>query len=401
MIRYLFLWALLFSALSSPARADFSIWVENFRDRAIAEGIDPSIFDRAFADINFNPAIVKADRHQPEFIRPIWKYLDSVLSSRRIRRGRNEFKNHAGILARIAEQTGVDPAILVAIWGAESSYGASLGKYNVFESLATLGYDGRRARFSERELLAALRIVYSEGIEPDQMVGSWAGAMGHTQFIPSSYLHYAVDFDDNGRRDLWAKNPADALASTANYLARNGWVSGQPWGIEVQLPQSFDFRLAGKQIRRTPQIWRNNDVRQVNGDPLPDWQYGTLGSILTPAGARGPAFLVLTNFYALLSYNNATSYALAVAYLAERIQGDDRIQASWPREDRTLRAEEINELQQTLTGLGYDSGGIDGITGPATRAAVRKFQESIGTVPDGYVSSELLDFVRQAASLKK
>jgi membrane-bound lytic murein transglycosylase B len=283
--------------------------------------------------------------------------------------------------------------VVVAIWGLESAYGAVLGDIPVVEALATLAYDGRRRAFAEEQLLAALRILQSGDVEPAAMRGSWAGAMGHTQFIPTSYLSHAVDFTGDGRRDIWAADPADALASTASYLAAFGWQTGAPAVRRVVLPEGFDYRLADQSLRRPVPEWRAMGVRAAQG-ALP----GGEAAVLLPAGADGPAWLAYGNFRVIRRYNNATSYALAVALLAEEIDG--RRGASrglgWPRGERPLSRSETEALQRALTGLGFDTGGADGIVGPNTRAAVRAFQEARGLTPDGYVTAALLEAVRAA-----
>ena len=259
--------------------------------------------------------------------------------------------------------------------------------------MATLAYDGRRQAFAEEQLIAALRILQAGDITPDRMVGSWAGAMGHTQFIPTSFLEYAVDFTGDGKRDLWAGDAVDALASTANYLSRFGWKKGQPTVVEVRLPAGFDYLLAAPTSKNPAQRWRDLGITPVRGGALPA---GENVSILLPAGAKGPAFAVYPNFNVIKRYNNSTSYALAVAHLADRIAGGPEFTAGWPRQDRTLSRTEKQELQSRLTALGFDTQGVDGIIGPNSRKAVRSFQASRGLVPDGYVSASLLNQVRSA-----
>jgi membrane-bound lytic murein transglycosylase B len=286
----------------------------------------------------------------------------------------------------------VDSEAVLAVWGLESSFGGNFGSMSVIRSMATLAYEGRRKKFAEDELLAALRILEAGDITPERLVGSWAGAMGHTQFIPSSFLAYAVDFTGDGRRDLWAPDAIDALASTANYLSRFGWDRGVPPVVEVSLPAGFDYAQADQSIRKPVAEWQALGVRALDGQ-LPG---GAEVSILLPAGARGPAFAAYPNFRTIKRYNNSTSYALAVAKLADRIRGGPAIRASWPRGDRPLSRTEKQELQSRLTALGFDTKGVDGIIGPNSRTAVRQFQKARGLVPDGYVSADLLQAVRSA-----
>ena len=374
-----------------PAPANFAEWRAGFRARALAEGIGAGTFERAFAGVQVNQEVVRLDGRQAEFTRPIWEYLDSAVSETRIATGKRRIAAKRGVLERIEARYGVDYHTVVAVWGLESGYGANFGSIPVIESLATLAYEGRRREFAEGQLIAALKILQAGDIAPARMLGSWAGAMGHTQFIPTSFLEHAVDFTGDGRRDIWAEDAVDALASTANYLAKAGWRPGEPAVSEVRLPQGFDYLLADGQTRRSTAEWQ---ALGVQGVAVPSAE----AALLLPAGARGPAFLTYPNFRAIKRYNNATSYALAVAHLAERFRGAGPFAQSWPRGDRTLSRSEKSELQRRLTQLGYDTQGVDGIIGPNSRAAVRRFQSDRGLVPDGYVSAALLGAVRAAGS---
>ncbi len=377
--------------------AGFADWRAGFRRRALAAGIAPEVFDRAFAGVGINERVIELDRYQPEFVRPIWDYLDSAVSASRIADGRERATAHAGLLGEIEARHGVDAGVVVAIWGLESAYGFNLGDIPVIESLATLAHDGRRRDFAEEQLVAALRIIQEGDVAPGRMVGSWAGAMGHTQFIPTSFEAYAVDHTGDGKRDVWAENPADALASTANYLSRFGWEKGAPAVIEVALPEGFDYRLADDATRRTAAEWQALGVRAERTDLVASDSI----TLLLPAGAAGPAFAAYPNFRVIKRYNNATSYALAVALLAAEIDPDMRFGLTaaldWPRDDRPLSRSQTEELQRRLTALGYPTEGVDGIVGPNTREAIRRFQAAAGMVPDGYVSTALLDRVRAAA----
>lgn len=374
------------------APASFDAWRNDFRVRALSAGISAATFDAAFRNVRVNQKVVELDTRQPEFSRPIWQYLDGAVSDSRVATARGKIDSKGSLLRGIEQRYNVDYPIVVAIWGLESGFGSNFGNIPVIQSMATLAYEGRRRDFAEQQLIAALRILQAGDITPARMVGSWAGAMGHTQFIPTSFLDYAVDYTGDGRRDIWAADAADALASTANYLARFGWTRGAPAVVEVRLPQNFDYAAADDKVRLTAAEWSASGVRGVGG-ALPQGQ-GV--SILLPAGARGPAFAVYPNFRVIKRYNNATSYALAVAHLAERMTGAPPFQAAWPREDRTLSRTEKMELQTRLTVLGFDTQGADGIIGPNSRAAVRQFQQARGMVPDGYVSAKLLQAVRAA-----
>ena len=279
----------------------------------------------------------------------------------------------------------------MAVWGLESNYGTFRGKGDVIQSLATLAYDGRRGAFFEQQLIAALKILQSGDTAPRNMTGSWAGAMGHTQFIPTSYLEYAVDFTGDGKRDIWSDDPTDALASTAAYLAKFGWVKGQPWGVEVTLPRNFDYASANRKVTRTPAEWARLGVRGVDGKPVPN--HGA-ASILLPAGSQGVAFMIFKNFAVIERYNAADAYVIGVGHLSDRIGGGPKFAASWPRGDRALTFDERKEMQTRLTAAGFDTQGVDGKIGPKTLEAVRGFQRARGLTPDGYASLGLLKTLR-------
>jgi len=335
--------------------------------------------------------VVRLDSRQAEFTKPIWEYLDGAASPARIETGRAERARLDRTLAAIESRYGVDRQAVLAIWGMESNYGKNRGSIPVIESLATLAYDGRRRSFAEEQLIAALRILQAGDVSPQHMVGSWAGAMGHTQFIPSSYLSYAVDFRGDGHRDVWSDDPTDALASTANYLRRSGWTAGQPWGVEVRLPQGFNYGSADQSNVRPVSDWRSRGVTLVSGAPLPD--HGS-AAIIAPAGARGPAFAVFHNFFVIKKYNNATSYAVGVGHLGDRIMGGGPFVAGWPREERELSRTEKVELQERLIARGHDTGATDGVIGPNTVTAIRAFQSSRGMTPDGFATAQLLQSLR-------
>jgi len=377
------------------ASLSFEQWVDQFKNRAVAGGISRSTVERAFQGVSLNRRVIELDQRQPEFTRPIWEYLDGAVSSRRIRQGRELLSRHEELLEQISRRYRVDPRYLVAIWGLESDFGRVFGDFDVIEVLATLGYQGRRQEFGREQLMAALEILDRGDISTDRMVGSWAGAMGHTQFIPTTFLSYAVDFDGDGRRDLW-NSIGDALASTANYLASAGWREGLPWGYEVNLPAQFDWDLSHADSRRPLKNWQHYGVRLANGQLPPGLEVPT--ALIAPAGHRGPAFLVTDNFRAILRYNNATSYALAVSHLADRLGGSGQFTASWPTTLEPLSRSDKKELQRLLSARGYDPGGIDGIVGPRTRAAVKRFQKEINQPNDGYPTQELLNLLRGSSS---
>jgi membrane-bound lytic murein transglycosylase B len=379
------------SRMETGTEAGFAAWVAGFRPRALAAGITGQTFDDAFRDARFDPAVVEKDRNQSEFTKAIWDYLDSAVSDERVENGQAALRANLDLLDRIEATYGVDKEVVVAVWGLESAYGTYRGTYPLIGTLATLACDGRRGAFFEGQLLAALTIVQNGDVDAAAMTGSWAGAMGHTQFIPTSYLAHAVDFTGDGRRDIWSDDPADALASTAAYLADAGWQAGRPWGIEVTLPPGFEYGETGERVKRPVDGWQALGVRSVDGGPLPD--HGP-ASVLLPAGARGAAFLIFANFQVIEKYNSADAYVIGIGHLADRIAGAPPFRAAWPRQDRVLSFDERVELQQRLAAAGFDPGAADGKIGPNTIAAVRAFQRSIGAVPDGYASLEILQKLR-------
>lgn len=370
----------------------FSQWRDDFRSRALASGIQPRVFDEAFRGIEPDPAVLRADQSQPEFTRPIWEYLDGALSTQRQATGRVMLNRHAATLQQIEARYGVDRHILVAIWGLESNFGSNMGDRSVIRSLATLAHQGRRSEFAQTQLLAALEILQRGDTTAADMTGSWAGAMGQTQFIPTTYNEHAVDFDGNGKRDIW-HTEADALASAANYLRASNWQSGAPWGQEVRLPASFDYTLADMSIRKTLAEWSALGVQDARGRRLIN-HLQDQASLILPAGHRGPAFLVMNNFRSILKYNNSTSYALAISLLAERFQGRGQVLASWPVDDDPLSRAERVELQERLQQQGFEPGAADGIIGANTRQAIRRSQIALGWPADGYPDRQLLKALR-------
>jgi lytic murein transglycosylase len=373
------------------ADPEFRRWIAGFRQRALSRGITAETFDRAFAGVQLQERVVERDRNQAEFSRTLWDYLDSAVSDTRIANGRAALAEHRDTLDRIERQYRVEAEVVAAVWGLESAYGARRGSTDIISAMATLAHDGRRRHFFEAQLIAALQILQSGDVAPRQMVGSWAGAMGHTQFMPTSYLEHAQDFNGDGRRDIWSDDPTDALASTAAYLRNFGWTHGQPWGVEVRLPQGFDYALTGERTRRDAGFWRRQGVTLADGGQVPD--HGD-ASILLPAGAEGVALMIFDNFRVIERYNPADAYVIGVGHLSDRIAGGPAFRAGWPRGDRALTGDERRELQRRLSSVGFSTGGIDGIIGPNTTEAVRGFQRSVGVVPDGYASLRLLERLR-------
>lgn len=355
---------------------------------AKARGVTRDTFDRAFAEFKPDPALGKLNAKQPEFERPLGAYVEERVTATRIEAGRRKAGEHAALLQSIENRFGVDSKVVLAIWGMESAYGASKGNRTVVRSLATLAMtDARRAPFWRRELVSALVLAQERGLAPDALVGSWAGAMGHTQFIPSTYARFAVDFDRDGQRDLTG-SVADALASTANYLAKSGWVAGVPWGFEVKLPQRFDYGWAAPGRKRTLAEWMVAGVK-----PGPAAGHVTLGTelqLVMPVGAGGPSFLVTQNFKAILRYNQSVAYALSVGHLADRIAGGAAFQAAWPMEPPLSRAER-EELHSLLSARGPAPS-----KAPAhdAKAAIRAAQRALRLPDDGYANAALLTRLR-------
>jgi membrane-bound lytic murein transglycosylase B len=369
----------------------FARWVTGFRASARTAGIDEATLQSAFDTVRLIPRVIASDRAQPEFTRAVWDYLDSAVSTQRVARGQDKLGQLRPVVDTMAARYGVPAEVLVAIWGMESNYGSFMGDIPTIDALATLGFEGRREGWARGQLLAALTILQNGDIDRARMIGSWAGAMGQTQFLPSNYLAYAVDADGDGHRDIWGSLP-DVMASTANFLARSGWQAGQPWGMEVRLPPRFDHARADDEVRQPATQWAGEGVQSMNGAPLPALEGA---SILLPASARGPAFLVGANFRTLLRYNNSTSYALAVSLLAQQLAGGSAVQTAWPRDLAPLSRSELLALQTALNARGFDSGVPDGTMGPATGRGVRQYQRSLGLPADGYPTGELLKRLQQ------
>ena len=365
----------------------FARWVATFTDSARAAGIDDATLHQAFDGAHYVARAVDADRKQPEFTRAVWDYVDAIVSPARVQHGQQKLAERQAELAAAEARYAVPQAIIVAIWGMESDYGGNYGDIPTIDALATLGFEGRREAWARSQLMAALKILQSGDIDRAHMIGSWAGAMGQTQFIPSAFLSFAVDADGDGKRDIWG-SMADVTASTANFLARSGWQPGQAWGAEVKLPDGFDAGRADDGLRQASAQWAAEGVLTLDGTPLPAFPDG---AILQPAGVRGPAFLVGPNFRTLLRYNNSTSYALAVSLLAQRIAGGPGVQGAWPRELAPLSRDQVKTLQSALTDRGFAAGPADGQLGPTTRQALRAYQRAQALPADGFATQELLD----------
>jgi membrane-bound lytic murein transglycosylase B len=374
---------------------EFQDWIAGFRARALQSGITAETLDAGLARVEYLPDVVRKDRSQNEFTKTIWDYLDTAVSDGRIELGQTALRENAALLDEIEARYGVDRHIVVAIWGLESSYGSYRGDIPTISALATLAFDGRRGRFFENQLMLALRILQDGDVAPANMKGSWAGAMGHTQFMPTSWDAYAVDFNGDGKRDIWSDDPTDALASTAAFLAGFGWTTGQPWGVEVRLPAGFDYTFARDTNRQTTDYWASIGVLGADGHPV---VYRGTATIVLPAGARGAAFMLFRNFNVLEHYNTADAYVIGVGHLADRLRGGPAIQAAWPRDDRALTFDERKELQMRLNTAEFGPLAEDGLVGPRTISAVRSWQKASGMIPDGYASLLALNRLRDMAT---
>jgi membrane-bound lytic murein transglycosylase B len=369
------------------AQGEFRRFLDALWQDARAQCVSRATFDAALKGASPDAKIVALTKKQSEFVQPIWGYLGGAVGGERIGRGREVAAEWAAVLDGIERTYGVPRSVVLGVWGMETNYGGFTGNLDVFRSLATLAFAQYRGDFFRKELLTALRILEDGRANRAAMRGSWAGAMGHTQFMPSSYLKFAVDGDGDGRADIWASIP-DALASTANYLRQHGWQPGLPWGFEVALPEGFDFRTQ----RQAFSGWSGLGVRRADGNPMPATGEAAL---FLPAGARGPAFLVTANYDVIKTYNSSDAYALGVAHLGDRVFGGAAIRGAWPRSEPMLNAFQRQEIQRRLAELGFYTGNTDGKFGSMTREAVRAFQLHRGILPDGYADMAVLEHLRE------
>ncbi|WP_102961187.1 lytic murein transglycosylase [Mangrovicella endophytica] len=378
------------------ADAGFRNWIAGFEKTAVAAGISRSVYRAAFAGVSDpDPEVIQKAQFQPEFKDKIWDYLDNRVNEDSIAEGQRMRTKWKPWLDRIEKRFGVDRDILLAIWSMETNYGKILERKDVMRSLprslATLAYlDDRRAKFARQQLIAALKIVQAGHVDVDGLTSSWAGAMGHTQFIPTSYLHYAADMDGDGHANIWASVP-DALATAANLLRKNGWQSGRTWGYEVSVPAGLGSRA--ERTSKTMAEWRKLGFTRVNGRDFPS--SSERATLIRPSGSNGPAFLMTKNFFVIKAYNNADKYALAVGHLADRIGGYGPLAQDWPRGYTPLSMDERYELQQRLTHHGLYDGKIDGKIGSSSKTAIMAYQERAGIERDGNASKALLDFLRK------
>lgn len=399
----LVLLALLIALMASPAaaaakkrtpdahRPTFREFLESVWPKAAEFGVSRGTFEAAAAGAAFDRKVVAVATQQPEFVRPVWQYIESAVSDGRIERGREKAREAGLWLDKAEKDYGVDKSVVMGVWGVETDFGRFAGANSVISALASLAYSGFRTDYFTNELICALIILEEGEVPADKMRGSWAGAMGQTQFMPSNYLVFAVDFEGKGRRDIWSSE-ADAIGSTANYLAGHGWKAGLPWGMEVMLPAGFALADADSSQNAAFKDFAGRGVKRADGRPLPE---NGEGRLLIPAGLKGPIFLITDNFDVIKSYNPSTTYALSVALLGEAIVSGARVSALWPRNDGALSAAQVRKLQGKLKRMGYDVGMVDGMVGDSMRSALRAYQTKNGMVPDGYPTLALFRRVEE------
>jgi lytic murein transglycosylase len=373
------------------AAANFDNCVASMWPDAARRNISQASFQRFTAGLTPDLRIMDLMDSQPEFTKSIWDYLDILVSDARLARGREILAKYKPQFDATEKAYGVDRYVIAAIWGIESNYSTQMGDRSVLQSTATLACIGRRQKYFRDEFLSALEILHNGDLRPEQMRGSWAGAFGPTQFMPTAFKRYAVDADGDGRRDV-VDDPADLIASTANNLKKDGWQTGQAWGYEVIVPKDFNYMQADKARTMTFSQWEHLGIKRANGQPFPPGSEKAY--LLAPAGAEGPGFLMLQNFRVIMKYNPAEAYALAIGHFADRLRGGPPFVQPWPRQERELTRAERLELQQLLAQRGFYRGTPDGQFGGETRQALRSFQASIGAPADGFASSQVLEQLR-------
>jgi membrane-bound lytic murein transglycosylase B len=386
------------TAASATVNADFNAWLAALKAEARSRGISDSTIEQAFAEV-VAPVdrVLELDRSQPEFTQTFSGYMKNRMSEQRVERGRRMLAEHAELFARLQAEYGVQPQYLVSFWALESNFGDFTGGFSVVNALSTLAWDPRRADMFRAELLTALRIIEDGHIAAERMTGSWAGAMGQCQFMPSTFAAYAKDGDGDGKIDIWGSVP-DVMTSAANYLSRAGWKEGERWGREVLLPDGFDFSLSGTGVRKTVSEWDALGVRRVDGTPL--GAAAMEASVIVPAGANGPAFLAYDNFRTTMVWNRSTFYAISVGHLADRFMGEPAIRYMPTREEVALARNDVMEMQELLNQLGHDVGEPDGILGSRTREGVRLFQLANAIPADGYASHDMLLALRERVAAR-
>lgn len=382
--------ALVLAVAATAAQGnEFNACVAKLRSEALAKGVGATTFDTALTGVEPDQAVLDALNYQPEFTTPIWDYMAGLVDEERVADGRERIAQSGPLLAEIEQRFGVDRHVVAAVWGVETNYGRIMGSRSLVRSLATLSCAGHRQRFFRGELVATLAILQSGDIAADALKGSWAGAFGQTQFMPTTFQRLAIDFDGDGRRDVIG-SVADALGSTANYLKRAGWVTSEPWGYEVSLPPSYKGP-SGRRNKQPLAKWSQLKIQRLDGTAFSG---SAPAALLLPAGARGPAFLVFRNFDVIYAYNAAESYSLAIAHLSDRLRGGGPLMTAWPTDDPGLSRAERREVQERLGGRGYDVGKPDGIIGSRTRTAIEAFQTSAGLTADGRAGARVLQALR-------
>lgn len=380
---------------------NFQSCLANLRSQAIGAGVSGTTYDRYTQNLTPDYSVIDKLNYQPEFSTPIWDYLSGLVDEERVELGKQKLAQHRDVLNRASQTYGVPPETIVAVWGVESNFGDISGKYPLLQALGTLSCEGRRQSYFRTEFFATMRILQRGDLTEDQLKGSWAGAFGHTQFMPSTYERLAVDFDGDGRRDL-VSSTADALASTANFLNKAGWQTGMPWGFEVKVPQGMSIDGEGRRSKKALSSWSARGVTRIDGSPLVQGALsGNISAgLMAPAGVNGPVFLVFKNFDAIYSYNAAESYGLAIAHLSDRLKGAGPFVASWPTDDPGTSRAERREIQQFLINRGYDIGAVDGLIGDKTRIAIRQEQTRLGLNPTGRAGQQILRAFRQEQAQK-
>jgi membrane-bound lytic murein transglycosylase B len=365
----------------------YTNWKSAFIDRAIAKNYDPALVRSVIMPAKINPLALERDANQPEFTKPVWSYVDSAASDARISGGRNKMTEVDSTFDTIEARYRIPREVLTAIWGLETSYGKILGRHDIIDSLSTFAFEGRRQKFGETQLFALLDLLATGDVRREQLVGAWAGAMGMTQFIPTTFRDYAVDLDGNGNKDLWT-DPGDALASAANYISRSGWRAGEPVMTEVKLPTNFDYAVTDGS-KKTINDWTAIGVEPISGQRWNAAAGFLDAKLIAPGGARGPKFLTFKNFDVLKRYNNSTSYVMGISILSDALERKPGIQQDWPRDDVAISFEDKKAMQQKLTDLGFSTGGVDGRIGPNSRRAIRAWQAANGLTADGYIEQRL------------
>lgn len=380
---------------------NFQSCLANLRSSAIAKGVSGATYDRYTRSLTPDYSVIDKLNYQPEFSTDIWDYLSGLVDQERVDDGRKNMSQYRSALNRASTQYGVPAETIAAVWGVESNYGDISGKYPLLQALGTLSCEGRRQSYFRGEFFTTLKILQRGDLSEDQLKGSWAGAFGHTQFMPSTYDRLAVDFDGDGRRDLVSSVP-DALASTANFLDKSGWQSGMPWGFEVNVPDGYYIGGEGRRNKKSLSYWVNKEVKRIDGSALIQGNLSgsTKAGLLAPAGENGPKFLVFKNFDALYSYNAAESYALAIAMLSDRLQGKSGIQAAWPTDDPGTSRAERREIQTLLLQRGHDIGDVDGLIGSKSRAAIQLEQQRLGLATTGRAGQRILTALRAESLMK-